>query len=537
MSFAAPSLLVWLAGALLTVSTLWIAAGVIAAPLSGIRRGAVVVANALAALALFALLVQPSFPPGAGQSVVLLTPPAQAGPSLLASQETVQLEGLDLYPLFEQVARPRVVQVQGAGLPLSSWPREGMTLEPRLAPLPPGPTELKWPRRLAWGQELEVSGRVVGYDNAEIGLTLEYEGVQTAESALTQGRFSLRDVPRFAGRHQYALVARGESGNEVFREVVPVEVLQPPGLRILMMLSAPSYEATALQRWLAHSADGLRSETAVAPDVRREQVLGEAPELRAWLEQPDSVDLLITDPGWLNARSQSESERLRSAVSAGLGVLVLADDSLLRQVPLLLQGWRWGPADSFEATVASEGAVRAAPVAVQNAAALAQSDDGRPLVLAAPPGAGRIAVSLINDSHTLQRRSGAEVYARLWQPVIAATARENRQSLWVQAPLPATLVGEWVWLCRLDGCQRRVLNKAGWQRLAWDEDEVWVFAHGRGDFSTWRADALAQDTRKAARLMREPADAAAAVDPFEPAGWLLIFLLSAAFLWLEQRAR
>lgn len=488
----------------------------------------------LAAAALGALLTQPQRANPAGDTAVVVTP-GHGGP---VPPGAIRLD--DLSPGKLADLSPRRLRVLGHGLPLPQWRAVAAVLAPTPPALPPGLLDVAWPRHAELGEAVQVQGRVQGLAAARITLTGPGDLLLDEAPVSEDDRFTVQTLPPDAGPATLYLNVLDAAGRVLRSEPVPVWVKAPAGPRVLLQLAGPSFESRALFRWLARSTAGVRLVAPVGRQAVREAVAGlDPPAADAWLASPAELDLLAVDVGWLRQLGAPRSNLLRDAVRAGLGLVVLPSGwESGRSEGWALPEWL-GAFDTAAHDLAAgedipiaDGMTVTALATRGSLEALATSPEGRPLALRQRLGTGNVALVLLTESASLNTRGAAGTYADLWQRVVNPVLRKTPAPASLSLPLPVLYPGEPVQRCTGLSCRTRWPARSGWHDL----EGVWHYVFEPGQWETWRAAAVQEQTAVAAGL-RSQAGRAAPVPMLWPSPALLwlVFVACAATLWAVQK--
>ncbi|HVS04340.1 MAG TPA: hypothetical protein VMT16_16365, partial [Thermoanaerobaculia bacterium] len=558
---------------------------------------------AVAALALLAL--QPRRPaPGAGEAILLTpgaagvpAPPAAGSPILVLSGDRLAAApgAAEALPDAGTLARrhPALRRLAVLGHGLAPWEWQALpgvavaSFDP--PPLPRGVVQVSWPRRLALGETLEVTGRVV----AAAGDRLRLLGPGGEEDAVALrpggGPFRLRALPRAPGRHRYqlALTAEGEDGGRV--EALGVEVVAPAPVRVLWLEDAPSLETREVKRWLADSGAAFAARSQVSAGRVRTELRGVEGPLPARFTAAAlaDFDLLVLEGDTL---SWVDAGELDAAVREGLGVLRLPDrgDPAIPDGPLAFAVRRVPDVESLQARLSRDGApepppLEIAPREIAPGAALrplVSDRAGRVLAAARPWGRGTVAVSLVEGSWRWVRLGEAAAHRELWERLVATVARPAAGPRWRQPGEPARVglpVVVELWTPPAPGAgsvatvEATISSPSGaswrlplaqdpgdperWHGELWPREEGWhrlatpgagagLHVGGRTAWPAWEA-ALRQDaTRRRQPVVtaggdEEVGSSAPAAPPPRPLPLRPLALLGAvaavAWLWAEER--
>ena len=534
-----------------------------------------------ASAALLWFVLAPPVRSGGSESMLVLTPAADAVQRAAAGSarrdgdtHVVSLPGAEADPSIERVPdlgtalrrHPRVsrLQVLGAGLlPRDRDAVRGLALAFDAVPLPPGIIELALPPHIVAGSIWRLHGRVAALGGGSLELRDRAAAVIARATPDDEGRFALDVRAKGEGTAQYSLHAL--AADDTLVEELPVAVAVQAGerVRVLLLAGAPDAELKYLRRWAVDAGIDLRSRMMLSRGIAlREGEPGlDAASLR-------ESDLVIVDERAWSALSAVEKQALSNAIDDGLGVLL----RVTGPVPATTAGewaalgFRIAAADIAQ-TVALPGPAGsgAADVAVTRRAIRVDARDGRTLVAAADGtalatwrarGRGRIALWWLLDSHRLALGGDAQRFGSLWSDALATLARARAPAS-PQLPQNAR-VDQRSALCGIGsaafvedangmrnalaidpstpGCAAYWPAQAGWHALVDGEARrpFFVFAAGQG--VALERMQTGQATRA---LVATPApdDAPMHAVPGPRWPWFLAWLAAVTLLWwLERRA-
>ncbi|MFK7955173.1 MAG: hypothetical protein AB8B96_03685 [Lysobacterales bacterium] len=489
----------------------------------------------VAALSLWLALCQPHRPVPPQNEVMLVTP---GGTANRVSGRVVSLSGFDLHPLHQQAPNATQLTVLGHGLPLTQWRGTTAQLTLRPPPLPRGLIDVRWPQRLVYGETLVLSARVNDMPEVSQAVLLAPGGDVISQTLLRPDReFDLDVNPPSPGPLTLTLALRDRAGQTLIEEPLPVWVETPKGPRVLMLLGRLSFEARDLQRWLADTTPGLQLSASVGKQVRRTIEVADAPPENLWQTDPQSLNLVVADTAWLSQRSSIETDQLARAISGGMGLLILADESALKIADgPLLDVFQLRSAQPVTHDLLLDGqpisVARVGLTAAAGEPALVSTGPAQALALTRQLGGGRVVLSLMDNSYALNTQGRGNEYASLWQSLVSAAARPLAATRWLAAPLPIMMKGESIDLCEPQRCTQRKLTSDGWNNL----DGEFYYAFSDQHWTAYRAQELQRQTALAVQL-RNGAQMPLQRYSHWPPTWLLwvLFLLASGWIWLQQK--
>ena len=495
--------------------------------------------------------------------------------------------------------RPEVgaVSVLGHGLDAEQWSRLSENLQVNFdPPALSGPVDLHWPQALDTGEVFSVSGKWLsgGADVVAEARLLDPAG-QTVDvtSVRNTGRFFLQTMPVAAGNSEFMLEV--ENGGETVQIPLAVFVRRSAPLSVLIIQSSPSFETRQLTNWAADRG----SEVLVLSQISRERFITQSfnrpdnADVRLSPETFANSDLLVMDGRGFMSLEDSQRSWLVEAVREGLGLFILADDSLAEGLennpPSLLDGFLLirNPDQPDDTLVQVPGVTTYTLLGLPGyeleapgGSPLFRDDAGRLLSIYRNVGLGRVAVSIARERHRWFTNGEIDVYSAYWGNLMARLAR-TRSAPYFEAPEAGypVMVEQRQWICAAgrdmelsfsiqgplldpdEGVESMALKPApdtrgsqrqcaawwpavsGWHQLTLENSEsevldqlnVRVNATEELSSSHQYRRQLATTARAAMGSQAQGNESTLTRMPLQPFWPLLIFLLSASILWLERR--
>lgn len=360
------------------------------------------------------------------------------------------------------------LHIMGDGLSLSQWQDMQLLMgeafnnisvtfsasTPRL-----GLVNMSWPRELAVGQFIEVTGQLQGIDELAVDTIYELnvldpvgQLVETIRLKASE-RFSLSFPAKSMGQWVYRLqLSKPGDMQPLLDEPLAFSVTKPSPVRILIKQSAASFETRQLKNWAAQFGSQISVLTQISQtkDIRQNINLSAA-ELKK-ITSPFTkqafihFDWLLIDGRALLALTSQHMTALKTAIKNGLGVYIIADNALINAWPVPSLDWlsdiKLQPLDvaSFSAIPIwphskIEGVMPLAKAIITSAnnSFLVQSNDAQILVSHSKVGLGHVAVSLINGTYGWQTSGLTEQYSHYWQSIIFGLAKPRQAPYWLNA--------------------------------------------------------------------------------------------------------
>jgi hypothetical protein len=395
-----------------------------------------------------------------------------------------------------------------------------IVLHPRA--LPDGVRDASWDPVVTLGEMVQVRVTVRSPRRATVALVAETGVVDSASTPAGElTTLLLRHAPRATGSALYAL-RMGARADTFSVLVVPAA---PPSLMILS--SAPSREWSDLRDWAAAQGGTVALRTTVSRDRSRIDRVNLPASASAGIDRATlaRTGVVVTDGRTLVGLSAAGRGVLRSAVRAGLGLIVVLDDAARdpRRIPpsdrAVLVPWATSSAGDLEERqvrprahggVLSPTPIAAEPVVIGGGVfgSVPLLEDGQDGVLAMSmtQGTGRVVGSVVTGAGRWLRGGEPEAFAGYWSTLLHAAARPDpSRSRWEIAGRPL-LIDDEVELVRHGPASANALvegdtvplsadpltpgravghwwpRSAGWNRV----DDVRVWIGGSASWESWQ---------------------------------------------------
>ncbi|WP_439880700.1 hypothetical protein ACSX1A_16275 [Pontibacter sp. MBLB2868] len=464
-------------------------------------------------------------------------------------------------------------------------------LQPHLSATPAGAQGVQWPQSVHFGEAVEVAGKYTSGKQAQAKLYLYAAGKAQDSVALQPDStlaFRLRYTPKQAGRFTYTLLAKTGDQADTLGQV-PVQVKPAQQLAILMLASAPNFEFRFLKNHLAALQHKVALRTTVSKAITQTE----------WLNMPKTeltriapkllkyFDVVVTEPEALENLSTTERTALQKAVSEdGLGVLTITTapaNSRSTAFFTAFQSRRLSQQDTRNARASWSGnttaTATAAPYALINTTAVNNlvEEQGNVLLAGAKrAGWGKVAMSFVPQTFPWQLEGKDELYSSYWANLLAGVAKEQvQEKFWMvaqpQVPQPdqpmelvytdytseaksgtpnatITSLSDSVSINLPLAQNIHQLEKyngtfwprsGGWYQVQTPDAEPYYFyVHDAVDWSFATIQARQQATLEyMAKQSTSPSESIVAYkeEPVSLVWFFLLFALSSAFLWLEEK--
>ena len=278
--------------------------------------------------------------------------------------------------------------------------------------------ELRWKGIVQQGEMQRVTGRIALTERQLI--RLQY-GSRTLDSVmLTPGvkDFTLQ-FPAFGqGRTQVEVMLGKEALDTVRffgRPATP--------LRVQFLLDNPDFESKTLADWLGRQGHSVQLSTTLAKNVRSST--GINTPSKGGSKKPD---LIITDP------ANAGSSTVRTAIADGKAVLFINLGTPTTDVAVINRALktRWQIKRSSTQESVPAGSNLTAHPFLFSPAPNQFSVAGYPIGVQQT--AGRVGVSLLNETFPLALSGDSVTYSRIWQAVLAKLRPAARNNVLIEAP-------------------------------------------------------------------------------------------------------
>lgn len=281
-----------------------------------------------------------------------------------------------------------------------------------------GLASLSWPRRVAVGEPIRISGHLDVSDSMVVRLRTP-EG--STDSVRTDSSFAFTVVARAAGRWTMRLMIGDDTAT------LGVQAVDPVQLRVLVIAGRPDFEVPALVRRLTAQHADVTVRTRLTRDRSRIERLGITPvEPRIAPEMLDSLDLVVVAAGGLATLSATDQRLIADAVDRGLGVLHLVNAPLppgvLTMFDLTRQGTDRNARLTFEG-VHWPGVVQVAAVSGPDSLAFLHDSTGRGVAWRTSIGRGVVAATSVTTAHRLSLAGHPASEEAWWSALVGPVLR------------------------------------------------------------------------------------------------------------------
>ncbi len=349
------------------------------------------------------------------------------------------------------------LKIIGDGLTESQWQNlPNIKIDYQVPALTEGILQPQWNSSIGLGDELVFSGRLQSSSQKIYqAKLLDPAGQIVAETELLAGQlFYLSAQPKLIGNHQYKLRLTDHKNRILSEQIIPVSVIIGDSAKILVLQSSPSFETKQLQNWAAENGSQFLLRSRISKNhfsARSTNITKDQRQINSQMglsrQLFDQFDLLIVDGRELLSMTAKQQNELQLSIKNGLGVLILADQELMSiskdNMPPLLIGFEIKaisqPTEIIPYIVSEDSkrkilsdnfiplAGQSIGLATRNSTlqSLVQASQGHFIVAQTNRDLGKVAVSLLRETHRLVTSGQKMHYGRLWQHLIKRIARRN----------------------------------------------------------------------------------------------------------------
>lgn len=445
---------------------------------------------------------------------------------------------------------------------------------------PSGINSANWQKKIKATETLEVQGIYHNSTSQNIqvklygmGSTLDSIGIKANDKA----KFSFRTEPKQIGKAIYKLIAL-QGKDTLSIEPVPFEVIARQPLKVLILASFPDFEYKFLKKWLYENQFPVVFRTQISKDKYSSDFLNTKTIdiSRIHTSLLKHMDVLIIDEEELSAIGIAERAAIDAAVSDGMGLVVritnAKPDGLsqrFKRLEVASPSAKTLDINGVEDSIRFSELPFAQTLFLEPTASeqsLFKASNGRTVVSANIKGMGKVLVSSVTSTYQWELAGKKSDYAKYWSTLLNKVARKEitTQSFEI---VPAFLaVGERARLIismadmkvpalqfnniklaprqnmelpfKWDGVFWPLL--AGWDRVTLNQKPENIFVYKKTEWKSLKNTQKRSSTLNFIEnqsLVDFSSKKVAYLTAEELSKWWFfgLFLLSASFLWYEQR--
>lgn len=245
--------------------------------------------------------------------------------------------------------------------------------------------------------------------------------------------FAFEILNKQAGNVLYTLKTIASSTEETF--TIPLKVNQYEKLEILMLQLAPTFEMRQLKNFLTAQGHGIQIRSQLSKsNFSYEKVNSDIKQISSITDEVlKNYDLLILENSTLEKLSRIESEAILQATNAGLGVLLLMDQSDNKNKFIksltdfgLIKDERDTVELSFNSSTKKYIIKKQRQVIAPKQNILPAIESSEKILAAYRyQRFGKVALQLLNETYQLRLAGDSTAYANIWSDLITLTSRQK----------------------------------------------------------------------------------------------------------------
>ena len=444
-------------------------------------------------------------------------------------------------------------------------------------------TKIDWQHNITSGDKLLVQGKFKNTTKGAVKIVLSGFDTHLDSALLSSGQtsnFELSTIPKHVDKAVYAVTVLSD-GDTVEVNPIPVSVRIPGSINVLVLASSPDFDNKFLKNWLAENEYGFAARTYISKNKYERQYVN-VPSAALGRLSPsllDKFDVVIADLAELSAMPSSDISTLRTYIeSRGLGLIVKVT-SVTRSGSFYLSSFPLIAAkDSIQHTLRLHARNLIFPSAIKiqqpvyilnrpTTDPILTDQHTRTLASSTQLGLGKVVVTTIPNSYAWWLGGNKDDYAAYWTTLLSTAAKKTVTDFsWERSPmfprkdyemnvrlqsvndsLPRLQVsGEEIYPSQnpylpYDWSGRYWPERAGWHALKNDdENAAWIYVYGDSDWQGIAATEKIRVTKNYAGANGgNSASKTTNIVPVEIPKFyfLILFIISAAFLWFEKKYR
>ena len=380
-------------------------------------------------------------------------------------------------------------------------------------------------------------------------------------------QFKLSFTPRQAGKLLYSLSIKDSVGN-IMEEKFPVTVDEPSPLKVMVVLSYPTFETTFLKNFIASKGNEIVLRSQLSRNNFNYEYINHAALRFSVLTKNvlDEFDLVVIDRQTLQNLSNQESLALKQSIQNGLGLLSLYDVPPKEKDQNNFFPFRILRVSGDTTTIKSGSKRLTLPVlpfrvAVEAPLQSVLSNDSGLLSGYTMMGAGKIGFQLLQETYRLMLAGDTITYGNVWSPLLERISRtdEPSASVNITSPFPyyadepislrlisseeyPTLLADSVRIplsedVKLDDVWHAKVwpSTPGWHTLQTDGQGLEYFVSETDGWHSLAIENQMKENRLSSRTQQLAAEISGQQRRINPLLFYGIFLISAGFLWLVPK--
>ncbi len=447
---------------------------------------------------------------------------------------------------------------------------------------PGGIQSIYWNKTIKLGEKWMVQGTY--FNSLSSPQKLFLNGFSTRLDSVvvppnSRRTFHLTTIPRLTGKAVYSLMS-ANGRHTLVNEPLPFVVENTQPLKVLLLASSPDFENKFLKNWLAENGYKVAARTAISKNKFVREYLNLPPIAidninHALLVQ---FDVLITDARELSTFGRSVLVALENSIDKGLGLAVTADSALpasaffsryFKVVQLQGQAAKTTRIESADSYFTFPEISAGHPMFIRSQAGtqpLFYNQQNQPIVTATVYGQGKMLATTLVNTFEWKLGGNNDAYQQYWSAVLTAAARPvNQKESWSVDPFmpfvnkPVTVqvfnAADSIPVAQVEATHIFLKQDDDlpvyWSGTFWPVDAGWQsfvntdgtiqswYAFDDGDYKTiqsiQKTNATAKFQLSFSNQIQKASEPVIVKTVFPPFWFFLLFLLSAAFLWIEKK--
>ncbi len=369
--------------------------------------------------------------------VVLLTPNYNETQldSLIRENKGITIKKYtDTKPILDTIVNPESLYVLGEGIrPFDLWQLKDIPVLYLGGDQPEGITRIKYKTTEKVGNLLKIYG---SYQNNKLGhqLMLTNPAGQQIDSLLLSeddNTFQLQALLHTKGDFLFTLSAKDSIGHTITEDPIPISVTERSPLTIAIINEYPTFETKYLKNYLAEKGHHvlIRSQLTTSR-FKYEYFNMEHPlDIRFTEEKLAHFDLLIIDRNSLQRLSRENRRILEKVINeTGLGLFIQSDaDVYSSTLPISSLGFLQKKQTSVILDDFPKTTIDTYPYTIKNRFGVTNLYSHQTGILAAyqQRGAGRVGVSVFQNTYGLLLNGKTEAYQSLWTTLITEVSKSE----------------------------------------------------------------------------------------------------------------
>lgn len=473
------------------------------------------------------------------------------------------------------------IKVYGDGLAKDDLEKLGnYPLELHQSILPQGIVACNWLTEIVEDENVIIQGV---YNNlAAKNLKLKLFGYGTVLDSTTilaksSSKFSLQHQIKQKGKAVLQVIAFNGK-DTMSKEFIPIQSVAKTPIKLLMLTSFPGFESKFVKKWLYENGYALAFRSEISKKKYSTDFLNRKAIDINLLSMPKlkGEDVLIIDQQAYETISSAERNAINSAVSQGLGLVILADETL-PATPLLKQFGAKKSADEEKNTVLAlaNSLVKLQSLPINQQLFLSQRANQQNIftnqkqkIIAAQQlyGLGKVAATTFQNSYEWVLLGKKKDYANYWTSLISAVARKKQPNILIardalspiagekltfiitttDANIPNIRFGNNTLIAKQNLAFPNVweaktwLTKEGWNAISVNQIPYSFYAFGEGNWKAVKSSTIQKANlahTKKQNVDDSKTHEATVNTEKEVSKWYFVmgFMLAASFLWLEGK--